>query len=530
MSLRRAELALCCAALAVPAMAAALRPLVFSASALRLRVSAPAAAGAGAQALLEPPVIASRHGVLNATLVASEARVSVAGQRVLAKVYNGSYAAPTLVVHPGDEINVKLVNRLREPTNLHFHGLTVSPGGHADNVFVSVPAGRSFQYSFRLPRDAASGTYWYHSHEMAPAAPGGAMGSGARAAANGPGAAAGPTSAGAPAAMAPGMAMTPGMMMSSSMTMLTEEQVSSGLSGAIEVQGLRRHLPPGLAHVRERMLTLKDAEIANGVILAQGVDGNAATTRMLDGQVDPRIDIGPGETQLWHLANIGANVFYDVSLAGQAFTVIAQDGHPAIRAWRAADLVLAPGMRFDVLVRGPRSGTAQLRTLAYDQGFVQYPEQTLARLRSAGGAVRAQRLPLFIDRHQLDLRTRTPARRRQIVLSEARALNLFFIDGRQYDPRRIDVHARLNTVEEWTLVNSTTERHPFHLHTYPMQVVAIDGRRVPFDHYQDEVILPPLGKVVVRIRFAQFAGLTVFHCHILAHEDRGMMANILVTK
>jgi FtsP/CotA-like multicopper oxidase with cupredoxin domain len=451
--------------------------------------------------LVEPPVIRSHHGVLNATLLASEERVTLAGQQVLAKVYNGSYAAPTLLVRPGDEIKVKLVNHLSGPTDLHFHGLKVSPQGHADNVFVSVPAGRSFQYSFRLPRNAATGTYWYHSHEMDP---GGSM------------------------AMA--MAGGPGMAMSSSMTMLAEEQVSAGLSGVIEVQGLRRYLPAAERHARERVLALKDAQIKDGAIISTGIDSDAPTTRMVDGQVDPRIAIRPGETQLWHVANIGANIFYDLHLAGRTFQVIAQDGHPVIRSWGARDLVMAPGMRFDVLVRGSSSGDAELHTVAYDQGHDHYPDQLLATLQSAGTVQRPHGFPVFVQRKQPDLRRLTVAHRRRIVLSEARAVNLFFINGRPYDPNRIDVHARLNTVEEWRLINSTDERHPFHLHTYPMQVVSSNGRRVPFDGYQDEVILPPLGEVDVRIHFSEFTGLTVFHCHILAHEDHGMMANILVTR
>jgi suppressor of ftsI len=470
---------------------AAVSPAALSTSALRARASA--------SELVEPPVIASRHGVLNATLVASEERVTVGGQQVLAKVYNGSYAAPTLVARPGDEIKVRLVNHLTEPTDLHFHGLTVSPQGHADNVFVSVPPGRSFQYSFRLPRNAATGTYWYHSHEMDPVGSASPVGAAH-------------------------------MAMASSMTMLAEEQVSAGLSGVIEVEGLRRYLPVGLRHVRERVLAFKDAQIKDGAILTSEIDSDAPTMRMLDGQVSPQIAIRPGETQLWHMANIGANIFYDLQLAGHSFEVIAQDGHPVIRPWSAKDLVMAPGMRFDVLVRGAAAGTSELRTVAYNQGQDDYPDQLLATLQTAGAGERADRFPTFVERDQPDLRGLAVAHRRRIILSEARALNLFFINGRPYDPSRIDVHARLNTVEEWTLINSTTERHPFHLHTYPMEVLSVNGRRVPFDGYQDEVILPPLGQVAVRIRFREFTGLTVFHCHILAHEDHGMMANILVTR
>jgi FtsP/CotA-like multicopper oxidase with cupredoxin domain len=489
-----------------------------------VRPSAASTSAPGAQAaageLIEPPVIASRHGVLHATLVASEQRVQVGDEQVLAKVYNGSYAGPTLRVRPGDLVKVRLINRLHEATDLHFHGLTVTPKGHGDDIYVSVPAGGTFQYSFRLPRNAAVGSYWYHSHEMEPSP-----------------ASASPTGTSAAALFAcTGIAGVPAtgrfasLATPATMRMLAEEQVFDGLSGVIEVADLRRYLPAGLRHVRERVLSFKDAQVKDGAILSAGIDSDAPTTRLLDGQREPQLTIGPDETQLWHLANVGANIFYDLHLDGHHFEILAQDGRPVVRPVRAADLVLPPGKRFDVLVRGASAGTASLRTIAYSQGHDLYPGQLLATLRTTGPRERAQRFPVFVERNQPDLRKARLAHRRQIVLSEARAFDLFFINGRPYDPSRVDVHARLNTVEEWVLVNSTTERHPFHLHTYPMQVISENGHPARFDGYQDEVILPPLGRVAVRIRFAEFTGETVFHCHILAHEDHGMMADLLVTK
>ena len=154
------------------------------------------------------------------TLVAAQRRVTIAGRRVTAKVYNGSFVAPTLMVWPGDLVRIRLVNHLDEPTNLHFHGLEVSPSGHADNVFVSVDPGRSFQYEFRLPRSAPTGTFWYHSHEMVPVS-----------------------------------------QMMRYPDAFSEEQVFDGLSGLIEVQGLAGDLPTALRHVTQRYIALHDVQI-----------------------------------------------------------------------------------------------------------------------------------------------------------------------------------------------------------------------------------------------------------------------------
>src|ERR1700722_8524240 len=190
----------------------------------------PAPGGRG-QPLHQPAVYASRHGMLNVTLVASQRRVTIAGRSVMAKVYGDSFIAPTLLVRPGDMVRVKLVNHLDEPTNLHFHGLAVSPSGHADNIFISVNPGKSFQYAFRLPRSAPTGTFWYHSHEMVPMS-----------------------------------------QMTRYPNAFSEEQVFDGLSGLIEVQGLTGDLPAGLHHVVQRYLALRDVQVADGAIASRQIN------------------------------------------------------------------------------------------------------------------------------------------------------------------------------------------------------------------------------------------------------------------
>ena len=445
--------------------------------------------GGADRPLRQPAVYTSHHGVLDVTLVASQKRVTIAGRQVLAKVYNGSFAAPTLIASPGDLIQVKLVDHLNQPTNLHFHGLEVSPDGDADNIFISVAPGHSFQYRFRLPRSAATGTFWYHSHEMVPMSEMGRF----------------PTTG-------------------------SEEQVFDGLSGLLEVQGLKRDLPRRLRAIPERYLALRDIQVAGGAIVDTDINSNAPTTRLVDGQLRPRLTIAPGQTQLWHIGNVGADIFYRLSLPGHTFEVVAQDGHPVIHARRVSTLLLPPGKRWDVLVRGGRRGTTPLKTLFFHEGDDNYPVKTLATLVTTGHGVRPSAPPSVISWASVDLRRARVARRRVVVFSENPAGTVFFIDGQSYDPSKINFRAKLGTVEQWTIVNHTEETHPFHMHTYPMQLISVNGVPAAFDGYQDEIVLPPHGYVVMRVRFSGFTGETVFHCHILAHEDAGMMANILVTR
>ena len=83
--------------------------------------------------------------------------------------------------------------------------------------------------------------------------------------------------------------------------------------------------------------------------------------------------------------------------------------------------------------------------------------------------------------------------------------------------------ARLGTTQEWTIINTTDGQHPFHLHTDPFQVVSINGQPYYAHSYQDTVVLPVHGEVQILIYFSDFTGKTVFHCHIMHHEQNGMM-------
>jgi FtsP/CotA-like multicopper oxidase with cupredoxin domain len=304
-----------------------------------------------------------------------------------------------------------------------------------------------------------------------------------------------------------------------------EEQVFGGMSGAIIVDGLNKLLPAGLRHITEHTLDLKDFQVnEQGEIISSGIDSNAPTTRTVNGQVDPVLRMRPGETQLWHIANIGADIFYDLHLDGSVFHVIAEDGHPVNTVWSANDLIMPPGKRYDVLVQAEAAGVSQLRTLDYSTGpnGDDYPDDVLATILTQGTPERPVRLPRHIEAFH-DLRRDKIAAFHTLVFSENPDTDQFFINGQQFDANRVDVVARLGTTQEWTIVNTTDEQHPFHLHTNPFQVVSINGQPYQAHSYQDTVVLPVHGEVQILIRFSDFTGTTFFHCHIMHHEENGMM-------
>ena len=121
-------------------------------------------ADASQAAFPEPSEFVSENGVLRGTLTAEETAVELTGMQVQARVYNGAFVGPTLRVNPGDRIELDLVNNLSEMTNIHVHGLHVSPNGKSDNIFREIMAGETGQVVVDLPADHPSGTFWYHSH------------------------------------------------------------------------------------------------------------------------------------------------------------------------------------------------------------------------------------------------------------------------------------------------------------------------------------------------------------------------------
>jgi FtsP/CotA-like multicopper oxidase with cupredoxin domain len=149
----------------------------------------------------------------------------------------------------------------------------------------------------------------------------------------------------------------------------------------------------------------------------------------------------------------------------------------------------------------------------------------LATVRSAGSAQQPVAIPAGLVPRD-DLREEPVAR--TVVKYLADRFPDYTINGKTFDPNRIDDTAKLGTVQKWKLFNTSFEEHPFHMHTDYFQVVAWNGRPVDANGFQDTVIVPPHGSVAVLIDFEDFTGKFVYHCHILNHEDHGMMGTIVV--
>ncbi len=417
----------------------------------------------------------SKNGVLAVTLVAADTKVHIGDLELDGVTYNDVYAGPVLHIHPGETIRIHLVNHLKQPTNLHFHGMRGSPLGNGDNAHILIPPNGSFDYDLIVPATQPIGLYWYHAHPHG----------------------------------------------------FAEHQIMGGLSGTIIVEGAK---PSGLT---ERLFVLKDMvfddDTGNPVIddamhsIVQSVNGRLTTAEAMQ----------PGQTQLWRVTNQSANRRLHLALRFHRFRIISRDGEPYSGTEPLDELDLAPGNRFDVLVdAGPAGHYAlQVMGLMTGPGADRVPDRTIGYLDVAGESVR-QAASVSATTEPLDLRSVVVAEKREITFSQTNADKNghqdFFLNGQKYLESRIDVRAKLGDTEEWIIRNDSDDFHAFHIHQIGFQLIEVNGKSVPFNGYVDTVLIPIRGQVKLRLPFTDplIVGRFMFHCHVLKHEDSGMMANI----
>ncbi|HEV7594986.1 MAG TPA: multicopper oxidase family protein [Gemmatimonadaceae bacterium] len=424
----------------------------------------------------EPPFAVSTAGVLRISLTPRLSTVDIAGRQATLMAYNGLYTPPALRVHPGDTIRLRLTNALTEPTNFHTHGLTVSPSGNSDNVFLRVAPGQTQNYEFLLPADHPPGLFWYHPHPHG----------------------------------------------------FSDEQVRNGMGGALIVEGLLDSFPT-LRHIPERVLLLKGLQLENGRVVMTHIGEHVIRT--INGVVKPVIVLRPGETELWRIGNQSADLYFLLTLDGHHFQLVARDGNRRTTVTTSDTVRLSPGARAEVLLTAGAPGNYLLRTGNVDTGPEgnQYDGTIMATVRVEGTPATPAVVPATLLPVQ-DLRGKV-TNRRTIVFSETSNGDTLFINGKTFDPNRTDVRVKFGAIEEWTIRNVADELHTFHIHQGPFQLVEINGVSQPVDDHRDIVDVPIGGEVKVIIPFTNplTIGRFVFHCHILSHEDKGMMATIEVS-
>ena len=469
-----------------------------------------------------PPVPMQRlsPNLVEATITALPTNTTVAGQKAQLWTYNGSIRGSVLRVREGDTVRLKFVNHLPEATNLHLHGLHVSP--EVDNPLAEVAPGETVKLEFEIPKGSA-GTYWFHPH----------------------------------------------------MHGMVAKQMFAGLAGVIVVEGIPDTMPE-LREAEERVIVLRDLELVNGQpsehTMMDWMNGKEGNLLLVNGAIKPRLNAKKPTLRL-RLVNASNARYYRLKLEGHPLYLIATDGGFIEKPVRLEELLLAPGERAEVLVRLEHEGTFKLLNLPYERGKMMMGGMSAGNNASNGsrsmgsmgsmagmgdssntsssdgmagmsgmmGSTKANTvqppqtllsvvapkkpklMPLPTVLTSVPTLDISQAVTRHIVLTEKMMQLQFLLNGKAFDPKRVDITANLGDTEIWELVNKSDMDHPFHLHTYPFQVLSRNGKPEAYRAWKDVVNLKKNDIVRIAVPMTDFVGTTVYHCHVLEHEDKGMM-------
>ena len=462
-------------------------------SASRLLEGAPFLPGFGGRAAGRASVapVAPTVGGGPGTIVATPATIAVwPNLPTTLLTYDGTYPSPTLRVQRGATVNVMFENQLSEPTNIHWHGLSVPADmdGHPMDV---VAPGASKPYTFQVLDRAA--TYWYHPHP----------------------------------------------------DMMTASQVYKGMAGFLIVEDPAEAalgLPTGQYDVPLLLQDRRyfpDGSFTYAPTMMDLMTGYLGDTALVNGVPDARITVAAAAYRFRLLNGSNARVFRVAFEDRRTFQVIGGDGGLLERPVPASELYLGPGERADIYVdfsRDKGSRTARLVSLAFAgadhhhgehvQGPAQGDPMLLARFDIRGSGPTP---PLPERLVPLDHFPRPQVRRQFIMdMTSPPMHGAFTINGLAFDPNRVDVRSDRGVWESWTVINGSAHPHPWHIHAAQFRVVnRSSGPLQPHElGLKDTIIVWPAEAVELHVRFEHHAGMYVYHCHNLEHEDLGMMATL----
>jgi FtsP/CotA-like multicopper oxidase with cupredoxin domain len=527
-------------------------------------------------AVEEPADLRSKNGVLELTLTAANSKQADGSIRYCYTDAEGR-ESPNLRVSPGDEVIIHLKNELKNlqpaagamppmhaaphsddptpctsgimssvSTNLHFHGLTIPPTCHQDDVLkTSVqPGDAPFEYRFRIPQDEPPGLYWYHPHIHG----------------------------------------------------FSKQDVLGGASGALIVEGIER-AKKEVAGLPERVFIIRDQDLlhpnaqpaASEPIVPKFMidrDGDAANNGTGFGKPAKDLSINyvpvpfpdyppgvihmrPGERQVWRVLNASAITYLNLEVlynrAWQPLGLVAMDGVPIDQngagdsvSWQP-HLAVPPGARVEFILKGPPAGETGLlvtRTVDTGPGGENDPNRALATVVASPDAPEPQStlprtpepLPPTTEAWLGDV---PPVRVRHLYFSEKLAnpndptsAVEFYLTVEGQTPKMFDMNsdipnivAEQGTVEDWIIENRSSELHAFHIHQLHFLLLQYMGQNVNENLLRDTVNVPyfngrtltyPSVRVRMDFRDPNTIGMFPYHCHLLEHEDKGMMGTIRV--
>jgi FtsP/CotA-like multicopper oxidase with cupredoxin domain len=493
----------------------------------------------------QPPVLRSAGGYLSVPFQFDYATHQVGtpnGQRnFLARSINGTLAPPTIRLRQGDRLEIPITNSLpanpehHMPTdentphhfntvNMHTHGLHISPA--QDNVLLLIEPGGFFKYEYDIPADHPHGTFWYHPHKHG----------------------------------------------------ATAMHLFSGMTGMLIVEGGGIDNVPEVAAAADLVFNINELQlqgfgdepgtVQNPYVVPDYVNPSPFdqddSVWVVNGQYQPTMTVRPGQVVRLRILNSSARSGVPLAVNGPApvnWNVIAFDGLTLPQMMTVPEFTLFSANRADVLVRFDTPGSYTIEKGASPgTGTGLQPALTLARVEVVGEpfpqALPAGPLPVPTGLPDISADELTEAQPRPLIYAVQPASSglgpviggtaapNFTINGARFSSTTINQVIPLGSVLEWSLINRTGAFHPHHIHIQDFQVVATSDGKLnglvftdpndpdpekpianffPQPVWLDTVAIPPHGWVRVRQRFPDFPGLFVLHCHVLVHEDIGMM-------
>ena len=468
--------------------------------------------GGGGGTVIDPPVgavfkdqpvlpnLSVEPGVVEVNLEAKYATVNLNGTNARLMTYNGYYPGPLIRYKVGDELRVNLKNGLpsttvtnilgyrRGLTNLHAHGMHVSPQEPGDYVMYELESGQTYHHVYDTSLQAPSTICLYHPHRHG----------------------------------------------------LVGEQVWAGLIGAFVADDADATLAGYETHV----MLIKDIALSGSdpaphsrmMDYMMGKEGNIVT---VNGQVNPRLYIKKGQVQRWRIANTSQARFYKIALDGHTMQLIGTDGGLLDKAYEVPYLILAPAERVDVLIKANQSAASyKFKSLPYDRGSMMgggggcmSAGQTITLLTAtySGTQSPAQTIPAVINPDAMRLNLNTAGLpHKEFTLSMMGGKG--FINAQNFDDNPLTVMSTVGDYEVWTINNASMMDHPWHQHVNPAQVLSVSGGDAVYAKYaaipawKDVTIIPAMGSATILVPIMDYSGMVMVHCHILEHEDIGMMA------
>ncbi|GIF52004.1 cell division protein SufI [Asanoa ferruginea] len=389
--------------------------------------------------------------------------------------FNGDYLGPTLRARRGERVRVDVVNNLDEDTSVHWHGMHL-PARMDGGPHQPVRPGATWSPTWTVNQPAA--TLWYHPHPHG----------------------------------------------------RTREQVNQGLAGMFILDDddpTQRALPHDYG-VDDIPVIVQDKDIHGGRIRNQKT-GNLL---LVNGTYAPYLTVVTDRVRL-RLLNASVSRVYAFGLADQRpVHLVATDGGRLAAPVPLSRIRLSPGERAEIVVPVHAGERVALRSFPPELGGKSFEtgrdQFDVLDLRAAATLRRSANLPAdFGELPRLDPATAVTTRDFRLTGTN--------INGDEMDMDRIDAVTTLGTTEIWTVRNTDGQRHNFHVHDVQFRVLSIDGAAPPAElsGWKDTVFLPPKSAARLIMKFADYADPELpymYHCHLLMHEDDGMMGQFVVVE